>query len=348
MSRQYLTFPIDTPPPEGQPQEIFPGIYWLRMPLPFSLNHINLWILEDEDGWTLIDTGIGSVACMDIWQQVMQEFTQKKPFHRVIVTHFHPDHVGLAGWLCQVWQVPLYMSRTDYIMGRILAADQSCEAPVTATEFYAAAGLSPAQLDHFKAKYGGYSKLVKPLPEQYQRLQDGHIIEMAGHNWQIIVGTGHAPEHITFFCADLNLYISGDQLLPSISSNVSVWPTEPNGNPLQDWLDSCEKLHHLLPRDVLVLPAHERPFQGAHPRLLELQDDHQQGLSKLLEACQKPKRVVDLFGSLFKRKVDNAVLTFAVGETIAHLNLLLTKGKLQRTTDAHGVHWYQQTQVPPP
>ncbi|MDP6190192.1 MAG: MBL fold metallo-hydrolase, partial [Gammaproteobacteria bacterium] len=232
--------------------------------------------------------------------------------------------------------------RTDYMMGRILAADQSREAPATATQFYTAAGLDQQQLEYISNNYGGYSRMVKPLPDQYQRLQDGNVIHMAGHNWQVIVGTGHAPEHITFFCAELNLYISGDQLLPSISSNVSVWPTEPNSNPLQDWLDSCAKLQQILPTDTLVLPAHERPFQGAHGRLTELQNDHQKGLEKLLDTCQTPKRVVDLFDCLFRRKVGHSVLTLAVGETVAHLNLLLKTGKLQRITDADGVHWYQQ------
>ena len=342
MPRPELVFPIAEAPPHGIPTEVAPGVYWLRMPLPFSLDHINLWIIEDEDGWNLIDTGIGTETCVELWRKIMLENKDAKPVKRIFVTHMHPDHVGLAGWLCRKWQVPLFMSRTDYLMCRVLVADSYREAPEAGIQFYASAGLTAEQLEYYEAKFGGYGKMIKPLPEQYERLQDGDEFVMAGHTWQVIVGTGHAPEQMTFLCEALNLYISGDQLLPGISSNVSVWPTEPNSNPLQDWLDSCAKLEQRLPADVLVLPAHERPFQGAPARLQHLQQGHQKGLDKLLAACDEPKRVVDLFSCLFRRAIDNSVLTLAVGETLAHLNLLVHNGQLNRTTDSNGVHWYQQ------
>ncbi len=342
MSQAPLSFPFCEPPQVGQLFKVANGVHWLRMPLPFSLNHINLWILEDEDGWNLIDTGIGTESCIEIWRQVMREHQHEKPVKRIFVTHMHPDHVGLAGWLCRKWQAPLHMSRTDYLTCRVMAADSFREPPEAGMQFYAAAGLDQEQLDYYAAKFGGFGKMIKPLPDQYIRLQDGDTYTMAGHEWQVIKGTGHAPEQMTFLCPELNLYISGDQLLPGISSNVSVWPTEPESNPLQDWLDSCAMLKQRLPDDVLVLPAHERPFNGAHNRLDNLITEHHRSLQKLLEACAQPRCVVDLFKHLFRREVDNTVLTLAVGETLAHLNFLLASGKLFRTTDAKGVHWYQQ------
>ncbi len=343
MPKPNLHFPITEAPAQGIPTAVAPGVYWLRMPLPFSLDHINLWIIEDDDGWNLIDTGIGTEACVELWRKIMLDNKDAKPVKRIFVTHMHPDHVGLAGWLCKKWDVPLYMSRTDYLMCRVLVNDSYREAPEAGLQFYASAGLSEEQLEYYQTKFGGFGKMIKPLPDQYQRLQEGDSFTMANHSWEIIKGTGHAPEQMTFLCRDLNLYISGDQLLPSISSNVSVWPTEPDSNPLQDWLDSCAMLQEKLPEDVLVLPAHERPFTGAYERLQHLQDGHQRGLDKLLAACNQPKRVVDLFSCLFRREIDNTVLTLAVGETMAHLNLMIVKGLLSRHTDAHGVHWYKRT-----
>ena len=341
MPRPDLDFPFAEAPAEGVPTAVAPGVYWLRMPLPFSLDHINLWIIEDDDGWNLIDTGIGTEACVELWRKIMLENKDAKPVKRIFVTHMHPDHVGLAGWLCKKWNVPLFMSRNDYLMCRVLVNDSYREAPEAGIQFYASAGLTADQLEYYEAKFGGYGKMIKPLPDQYQRLQDGDTFTMANQTWEVIEGTGHAPEQMTFLCRDLNLYISGDQLLPSISSNVSVWPTEPESNPLQDWLDSCAMLQQKLPEEVLVLPAHERPFKGAHKRLQHLIDGHTRGLDKLVDACHQPMRVVDLFSCLFRREIDNVVLTLAVGETMAHLNLLIAAGRLHRTTDAQGVHWYQ-------
>ena len=335
-----LQFPISEAPALGQPLAIAKGVYWLRMPLPFAPNHINLWLLEDDIGWTIVDTGINTLACKELWQQVFDKHLNNKPVHQLIVTHLHPDHVGLAGWLCEVWGLELQMSRTDYLTCRVLMSDTGKAAPKAATDFYQRAGVTDAQLTSYQAKFGGYGKSIYAMPNSFVRLQDGNSVTMADHRWELIVGRGHAPEHVCLLSPELNIFISGDQLLPTISSNISVWPTEPHSNPLKDWLDSCTMLQQRIPADVLVLPSHGQVFFGAHKRLQRLIDGHEKCLIKLLEACRQPHRNVDLFSYLFRRPINDDVLTLAVGETQAHLNYLMSKNKLQSNTDDKGAVWY--------
>ena len=336
-----LQFPISEAPAMGQPLAVAKGVYWLRMPLPFALNHINLWLLEDDIGWTIVDTGINTPACKELWQQVFDKHLNNKPVHQLIVTHLHPDHVGLAGWLCDVWGLELQMSRTDYLTCRVLMSDTGKAAPKAAIDFYQRAGVTDEQLASYQTKFGGYGKSIYTMPDSFVRLQDGNSVTMAGHQWELIVGRGHAPEHVCLLSPELNIFISGDQLLPTISSNISVWPTEPHSDPLKDWLDSCTMLQQRIPADVLVLPSHGQVFFGAHKRLQRLIDGHEKSLVKLLEACQQPQRNVDLFSYLFRRPINDDVLTLAVGETQAHLNYLMSKNKLQSSTDKKGAVWYQ-------
>ena len=336
-----LQFPISEAPAMGQPLAVANGVYWLRMPLPFALNHINLWLLEDDIGWTIVDTGINTPACKELWQQVFDKHLNNKPVHQLIVTHLHPDHVGLAGWLCDVWGLELQMSRTDYLTCRVLMSDTGKAAPKAAIDFYQRAGVTDEQLASYQTKFGGYGKSIYTMPDRFVRLQDGNSVTMAGHQWELIVGRGHAPEHVCLLSPELNIFISGDQLLPTISSNISVWPTEPHSDPLKDWLDSCTMLQQRIPADVLVLPSHGQVFFGAHKRLQRLIDGHEKSLVKLLEACQQPQRNVDLFSYLFRRPINDDVLTLAVGETQAHLNYLMSKNKLQSSTDKKGAVWYQ-------
>ena len=336
-----LQFPISEAPPMGQPLAIAKGVYWLRMPLPFALNHINLWLLEDDVSWTIVDTGINTSACKDLWQEIFHKHLNNKPVHQLIVTHLHPDHVGLAGWICEVWNLKLHMSRTDYITCKLLISDSGQAAPKAAIDFYQAAGVSEDQLTVYKNKYGGYGNSIYKLPDSFVRLQDGQSVVMAGKKWELIVGRGHAPEHVCLLCPELNIFIAGDQLLPTISSNVSVWPTEPHADPLKDWLDSCAMLQQRIPADVLILPSHGQVFFGAHKRLQRLIDGHKKSLVKLLETCKQPQRNVDLFSQMFRRPISDDVLTLAVGETQAHLNYLMSQNKLQSSTDDKGTIWYQ-------
>ena len=334
-----INYEFDVKPEYGDINAVADGVDWLRMPLPFALSHINLWILRDGDGIAIVDTGINSGKSRDIWRTAIAD----RQLTRVLVTHLHPDHVGCAGWLCEEHDVELWMSREEYFLCRILVADTGRDAPSAGVKFYTAAGFPEEAIQRYQEMFGMFGKFVAPLPESYRRLCDRDTVTIDGSDWEIIVGRGHSPEHACLFNAEKNVLIAGDQLLPRISSNVSVHPTEPNANPLKNWLDSLAAMKDRLPEDVLVLPAHGSPFRGAHPRLDALIAEHMTGLEKLLEECREPKRAIDVFPALFKARISESNLIMATGESIAHLNYLLADGSITAESDDEGALWYQRS-----
>ncbi|MEM7329578.1 MAG: MBL fold metallo-hydrolase [Pseudomonadota bacterium] len=342
--RAPLSYPFGKDTPEvGDTMEVAPGIHWVRMPLPFSLQWINLWLIDDgEKGWTIVDTGMPMDDTKTAWRKIFDEKLEGRPVWRVIVTHMHPDHIGNAGWLSRKFPASkFWISRLEYVTCRMLVADTGREAPEAGTAFYQESGWTEDQIDTYKSRFGGYGRGVSRMPDAYHRLEDEDTFEMAGKSWRVITGHGHSPEHSCLYCPELNVVISGDQLLPRISSNVSVFPTEPEANPLRDWLESCEKLKSELPDDVLVLPAHNEPFLGAHTRLDHLIKGHGIALKRLSQRLeQEPRRVVDVFPAIFGRRIGDDVLSMATGEAIAHLNYLISEGTARRSLDSDGIAWY--------
>ncbi len=324
--RQRYDYPVAEPPQPGTSLEVAPGVRWVRMPLPFSLKWINLWLLEDGDGWTVVDTGIPNSETKAHWRRIFETELQGRPVKRIIVTHMHPDHIGLAGWMSRKWQCDLWITRLEYVTCRMLVADTGREAPEAGVKFYRAAGWAQEELDKYVDRFGGFGKAMSQLPDAFHRLNDNDEISIGGRTWQVVTGCGHSPDHACLWQRDLNIFISGDQILPRISSNVSVFPTEPEADPLSDWLRSCAKLRALIPADVLVLPAHNEPFRGAHRRLEALIDGHETGMKRVLQRLDEPKRAVDLFTALFARAIDKDSFGMATGETIAHLNCLKGRG----------------------
>lgn len=336
-----LDYPFATRPETGATIEIRPGIHWVRMHLPMQLNHINLWLLEDGDGWTIVDTGIKNDETTLAWEQLFTGAMAGKPIRRVIVTHMHPDHIGLAGWLVRRFDVELWITRTEYLMCRNLSADTGLEAPREALRFYRAAGFPEDILDAYRARFGGFGHGVYKLPNSIHRVVDGDEIVIGERVWHVVVGNGHSPEHACLWCKEENIFISGDQILPRISSNVSVHPTEPEADPLLDWLDSCHKLKGTVPGDALVLPSHNEPFRGADLRLQELIDMHEGNMEKVVALCAEPKRAVDCFPALFRSRITQGNYFMATGESLAHLNCLRARGRLTRYADKSGIDWYQ-------
>lgn len=311
--------------------EVAEGVFWLRMPLPFSLDHINLWVLDAGDGWAIVDTGLNTGQGRKTWEGLFAGALAGKPVTRVIVTHYHPDHLGLAGWLCERWGVPLEIARTEYLLARTLTLDIRAGPPREAVDFYARAGWSAEQLAVLEARaWGGFAKAVSPLPAGFVRLQDGDVLHIGGRAWRIVTGRGHSPEH-SCLVSD-GLMIAGDQVLPRITSNVSVYPTEPRADPLRDWLDSIEALRGIDPH-IRVLPAHNEPFEGLHTRLDQLRDDHREKLAKLEAFCAAPRTVVETFPVLFRRPVTGDSIMAATGEALAHLHWLEARGVIFRDTD---------------
>lgn len=336
-----IRYEFDERPDTGQAMELAPGIKWLRLPLPFLLQHINVWLLRDGPGWTLVDTGLHTQTTREVWAHLLEQALEGLPLTRVLVTHLHPDHVGCAGWLCREHDVQLWMTREEYLLCRVLVADTGQSAPPEGVRFYRGAGFADDAMTRYRETFGMFGRVVSPLPQAYQRLFEGQEITIGEDSWRVIVGRGHSPEHACLYCESRNILISGDQILPTISSNVSVYPTEPAANPLALWFESLNRLKQELDEDVLVLPAHGKPFRGAHIRLDELIAEHEGGLHKLRRLCREPQRAVDVFPALFKSRINEKNLIMATGEAIAHLNYLEQAGEMNCMQGRDGIKRYR-------
>jgi glyoxylase-like metal-dependent hydrolase (beta-lactamase superfamily II) len=332
----------DAMPEAGTAVTVAPGILWVRMPLPFALDHINIWLLEDDAGWTIVDTGIGSNRTREYWERIFAEALGAKPVIRVIATHFHPDHVGLASWLVERWGAEFCSSLTEWLFGRALSQEDPDSMVRTALAFYRRAGLDEASLAVMAERGNAYARGVAALPPVLRRLRAGDRLPIGGAEWQVIIGGGHTPEHVCLYSAGSGILIAGDQVLPRISPNISVWPSEPDADPLQDFLASLDQLR-AVPDDTLVLPSHDTPFLGLHDRLDELTAHHQERLRETLDACETPRSVAEVTRIMFRRPLDPHQLIFAVGEALAHLNHLLYRGHLSRKTDQNGVLIFSRT-----
>lgn len=342
MSAVPIDYEFDQAPAAGSSVEIFPGLRWVRQPLPIALDHINLWLLYDADTFSIVDTGINTGSSRRVWQEVLNQCVSDRRADKIVATHLHPDHIGLAGWLCETYERPLWMTRAEYLMCRLLCEDTGKPAPSAGVDFYRASGMDEQALERYQASFGRFGQVVWPLPQNYVRIQHGDQLTLGPYTFEIVVGSGHSPEHACLYCDELGVVISGDQILPSISSIVAVWPTEPEANPLKHWLDSCHYLKDRFPDDTLVLPSHGLPFRGAARRLQALIDHHEQRLEALQARCREPQRAVDVFDVLFNSPIDGSNMIMAVGESLAHFNYLRELGTVNRRTDESGVHWYER------
>jgi glyoxylase-like metal-dependent hydrolase (beta-lactamase superfamily II) len=337
-----LSYPFDNRPNPGELFEVGPGIFWVRMPLPISLNHINLWMLEEQDGWTLVDTGMATEDTKALWEEIFSTHLNSKPVKQVIVTHMHFDHLGLAGWLVEKWGATLCMSRTEYLSSRVIINEIKSDPPETTVAFFRAAGVEESILDEFKVRFNNRSDFVSPLPSHYKRLTDNQVLQIGSLQWTVIIVEGHSPEHICLHCKSLNIMIAGDQILPRISPNISVRPDEPRANPLHNFLRSCESLKNRLNKDVLILPSHGDPFYGVHLRLQDMINEHKKGLQDLLEFCSQPRSVAEVFPILFKSKINIGNMVIAVGEAVANLNYLVSSKELVVNIGSDGIARYKQ------
>lgn len=343
-----LHYPLGSALPDAESViDVADGLRWVRMGLPFALNHINLWLLRDAvdgtEGWTAVDCGVDRAESRTQWEWIFDHALDGLPIVRVIVTHMHPDHIGLAHWLCQRWTTPqhtcrLWMSATDHLAARTLSQQAPMDGRQGMADFFASHGLrDEAQLQAIRGRANYYPNLVPAVPQQYRRLQGGDSVSIGQRTWRCIVGYGHAPEHIALFHTERHWLISGDMVLPRISTNVSVYESEPEGDPLRLFLTSLRAFDDL-PADTLVLPSHGQPFVGLHERLDQLRDHHRDRLADLLATCQaQAVSAADAVPVLFQRKLDVHQTTFAMGEAIAHLHTLWHRGSVQRARDADGV-----------
>jgi len=327
-----ISYPFPEPPEDGGVREVAPGIFWLHMPLPMvGLSYINLWLMDDGDGWTIVDTGVNDPNTVEVWERVFKEELGGKPVKRLVCTHFHPDHMGVAGWLVKRWNdIPLWTGRCEWLQAQALTSVRGEAWRDNAEKFYRLTDAEKVVAQGFINIGNPYAKQVTPIPPSFYRLEQGDTFEMGGRTWEIITGKGHSPEHVCLFCPEEKLLISGDIVLPSISPLLGVWANEPDQDSLGEYLSCLSKFSHL-PEDTLVLPSHKLPFTGLHHRISELEHHHDERLETTLRACTKPATAWEVTGVLFDRELPAFHKILALSETIAHLNYLWKKGEIGRT-----------------
>lgn len=339
-SHRGLTYPLGRAgPAPGDLIRLTEGIGWTRLPVPGSLNHINVWILEDEDGVTVVDTGLDLPPAREAWEALLAGPLAGINVSRVLVTHFHPDHIGLAGWLGGRFAAPLWMTRGEWLFARMLTADRRDQPPAAAIDYWRAAGWDEERIAAEAAKgWGRFASVVSPIPVSYVRMRDGDRIRIGSREWQVVIGSGHSPEHACLLDESGGLLIAGDQVLPRITSNVSLSLSEPEADPLGEWLDSIARLR-ALDENLLVLPSHGEPFIGLHARLDALAEGHRGRLDALHGHLGEPRRAVDCFTILFGRRIEDGSYGLATGEAMAHLRHLEVEGRAVRTV-RDGVGFY--------
>lgn len=336
-----LTYPLGRRgPAKGELIALADGVGWARLPIPGSLKHINIWVLDDGGGVALVDTGLDIEPCREAWEALFEGPLAGRAVTRVICTHFHPDHIGLAGWLTERFSVRLWMTRDEWLFGRLLSSDVREAPPAEAIAYWRSAGWDEGRIESEAAKgWGRFASVVSPIPVSFVRMKDEDRVEVGARTWRVVVGNGHCPEHACLIDDEAGLMIAGDQVLPRITSNVSLSLSEPEADPLGDWLSSIEKLKGL-PDSLLVLPSHGEPFTGLHARLDALAFGHRDRLDALHAKLEEPRRAVDCFGVLFARQIDDNMLGLATGEALAHLRRLEVEGRAVREV-RDGAHWYQ-------
>jgi glyoxylase-like metal-dependent hydrolase (beta-lactamase superfamily II) len=333
-----LLYPFAHPPLPGKLQEVAAGVFWLRMPLPFALEHINLWLLADGDGWTIVDCGFGTDETRALWEEIFATHLGGKPVKRIVVTHFHPDHCGLAAWLAERWQAPVFMTEPEFSSAQAWFAASDLYKREAIVALHARHGLAAGGAQSLKSQ-NLFKRGVPALPSAISALDDGQELIINGRAWRVVTGYGHSPEHAALYCGELGTLIAGDMVLPRISTIVSVQPHAPDDDPLGRFLDSLTRYAELN-ADTLVLPSHGLPFYGLRERVAALKQHHAARLDELLAVCGAPHSGAQMMPVIFKRVLDAQQTMFAMGETLSHINYLHQRGELQCTRGDDGIFRY--------
>ncbi|WP_416896812.1 MAG: MBL fold metallo-hydrolase [Minwuia sp.] len=332
--------------PEGpETFEVAKGVYWIRMAIPIpGLDYINLWLLEDDDGWTIVDTGLRSKKIMAWWEEIFaSKLMAGRPVKRVICTHFHTDHLGQAGWLTERWGCLLWMSLGEWAFGRTMALDVTERVPDDVVDHYRRIGYSETMLEALRERgFNRVAKMMTPIPRAFRRLTHDQRFKIGQNTWRVIIGRGHSPEHVALFCENLNVLISGDQILPAITPHIGVYPAEPDANPLQLYLETLDNFRPL-PDDVMILPAHGDPFRNLHARINYLQDHHRFRLKTLWQAAPDWVTVRETLPFLFRRELQEDDMSLAFSEAISHIHMLIGRGRMERKMGDDGVYRYRST-----
>ena len=337
-----IHYPWVSAPEFAKPLQVAEGILWFRVPLPMPLDHVNVYVLEDNDGWTVVDTGLATTKTKEMWQKIFSGPLFGKKIKRLIVTHHHPDHVGLAGWFQKEYNASLWMTRTAWLMARMLCLDEQKTPPAETLEFWTRAGMRLDILEERKkGKPFNFADAVSALPLGFRRIVDNEEFEIGNRVWKVRIGNGHAPEHATLWSTSDQIVLAGDQIISSISPNLGVYATEPDANPVREWIDTCHKLSQFASDDHLALSGHKLPFKGLKFRLQQMVENHEHALERLINFLEKPHTAEECFSVLFGKSIQNSEYGLALVESVAHVNYLFLEGTVSRVMDRAGAFKYQ-------
>jgi glyoxylase-like metal-dependent hydrolase (beta-lactamase superfamily II) len=337
-----LTYPFDAPPPFGEAPLVAPGIRWLRLPLPYRLDHVNIYLLENGDGWTALDTGLGTDDCRQAWDAALTGPLAVQPLKSLIVSHFHPDHVGLAGWLCQRFGLKMAMPRPEYLHSAMIQYAPADHGETVFRPFYKRHGLSPEATEIVLSRGHEYLRRTTGVPPSYRRIRHGDTLKVGERSFQVLTGGGHSLEQAMLHLPEERIFLAADQVIARISPNVSVHPMEPDLDALGIYLASLRAIRETVANDVLVLPGHGLPFYGLHDRIGELIEHHGARCGDIARACREQAlTVAEIVPHVFNRELDAHQTGFAFGEVLAHVNHMLGRGELRLETDAGGIDRYR-------
>ncbi len=337
-----IKFPFEIFPTDKKILKVKEGVYWVKLLLPSMISHVNVYILEEIDGITIIDTGLFCNSCINQWRNILKNDFNNKNINRIIITHHHPDHMGLVGWFKENFKTEIWTSRSSWLTGRMLTLDNNKEVSQESLSFWLSAGMPYELLEKKRLeKPFNFGDFVKKIPLGYKRVTEDEVLIIGNKKWFVKLTDGHAPEQLILYCPEIKIFISADQILAGISPNISVYPTEPNSDPLAEYFHSCEKLIKIKDSGYLVLPGHNLPFYGLNRRIKQLVDHHKTALKRIEEYINKnPKSAFDIFPVLFKRKIKDSEMVLALGEAVAHLNFLLNYGIIKKEVSDEGVYLF--------
>ncbi len=329
MHPNHIQFPHAKEPAIGATVEVAPGILWTRIPLPFRLDHVNIYLIEDDGGWAVFDTGIADDRAKAVWDALLTGPLAGRRLTRLIVTHYHPDHIGLAGWLAERFGLKLFTTQTAYLGCINISLSPGAMSSQIYRDFYARHGMTPETTELVTTQGHDYLRRVSPLPPVFTRLVAGDVLDIGGREFAVLTGDGHAPEQLMLYCREANIFLAADQVLTKITPNISVWAVDPDGDPLGLYLRSLTAIVAQIPGDALVLPGHQLPFRGLHSRCAELARHHEERCGLIAQACATaPRSVAELVPLLFHRNLDPHQLSFAFSEAQAHVNAMVRRGVL--------------------
>ena len=336
--REVIKFPYTSPPMPGAIKEISDGVYWAQMRLPMLIDHVNVYVLEGISDLTIIDTGLNVKACKSAWLEIIKNNFSTKPVKKIVITHHHPDHIGLLGWFCENFDVEVFASRTSWLLARMLYFDEQNQPSSRSKDFWIKAGMDKKIFEKkCAARPFNFSDGVSEFPVGFTALNQGDEICFSEKKWRIEIGSGHAPDHVTLWGIDNPLIFSGDQVIPGISSNLGVYPTEPLLDTVGAWLNSCNRFLKMAQRDHFVLPGHKSPFYGLSVRLKQLIDNHTSALTRIEKKLAKGSCTsVELFQTIFKREINESEYGLALAEAVGHINYFRARNLVDCSTRKDG------------